>query len=411
MVKAIASILDTDLYKLTMQQAVLEHFKDVRVSYRFTNRSMNMRFNTAAFDSIQEGIQFLSQLSLQPHEAAYLSSDKAPMFKPSYIEYLSQYRFNTTDQINARLVNVDDNGFGDLEIDIRGLWVETILYEVPLMSIVSESYFAHVDTDWTYDGQDTAAKDKMRCMAEQGILLAEFGSRRRRSFQGHDIVIAALKQESDRMQQLGATGKLGGTSNVYFALKYDIPPIGTVAHEWTMGIAAMTGYSNANYTALTLWEKTFGDKLLIALTDTFTTDAFWREFLEHPEKAQKWMGIRQDSGDPYKFCRDAKEVYRKLGVDTQNKVIVFSDGLDTETCVQLKKLTDEHGFKSSFGVGTFLTNDYRKASNKQEKSKALNIVIKIASVGDTPTIKLSDDLSKITGNDSTVQTVRNELHV
>lgn len=267
------------------------------------------------------------------------------MFKHSYVDYLSKYRFRPDEQLDVRLVNVDSDGFGDLEIDIRGLWVETILYEVPLMSIVSESYFAHVDTDWTYDGQVDAAKTKMRTMAESGIILAEFGSRRRRSFQGHEIVIRALKEESDRLQESGARGKLGGTSNVYFALKYDLAPIGTVAHEWTMGIAAMTGYKHANYTALDLWEKTFDDKLLIALTDTFTTDAFWREFLEHPEKASKWTGIRQDSGDPVKFCSDAKAVYEQLGIDTRAKTIVFSDGLDADLCIKLKRVTDEHGFK------------------------------------------------------------------
>ncbi|TIB05138.1 hypothetical protein E3P96_01389 [Wallemia ichthyophaga] len=361
---------------------------------------MQMRFNKQAYDSIMDGLQFLTQLTLHPHEYSYLLSDKAPMFKSSYVDYLSNYRFKPHEQLDVRLVNTDNNGFGDLEIDIRGKWVETILYEVPLMSIVSESYFAYVDTDWSYDGQESIAKEKMKSMAQNGIILAEFGSRRRRSFQGHDIVIRALKEESDRLQNTGASGKLGGTSNVFFALKYDLPPIGTVAHEWTMGIGAITGYKNANYTALDLWEKTFGDKLLIALTDTFTTEAFWRELLDHPQKASKWIGIRQDSGDPVKFCKDANAVYQQLGIDTHTKTIVFSDGLDSDLCIKLKQVTDEHGFKSSFGVGTYLTNDYRKASNVSEKSKPLNIVIKIASVGDTPTIKLSDDLSKITGNNT-----------
>ncbi|TIB93667.1 putative nicotinate phosphoribosyltransferase [Wallemia mellicola] len=316
-----------------------------------------MRFNGKCLDAINEGLHFLSELTLQPSESGYLRSDKAPMFKPSYVDYLENYRFKPSEQIEVRLVNVDESGFGDLEIDIRGLWVETILYEVPLMSIVSEAYFAHVDTDWTYDGQAELAKAKMRKLAEGGIILSEFGSRRRRSLQGHDIVIRALKEESELLSgQKGITGKLAGTSNVYFAFKYDLPPIGTVAHEWTMGIAAMTGYPTANFTSLKLWEQTFGNSLLIALTDTFTTDAFWREFLEHPEKAKKWAGIRQDSGDPVKFCEDAKRIYEKLGISPSEKTIVFSDSLDDELCIKLKKVTDDYGFKSSFGVGTFLTN-------------------------------------------------------
>ena len=252
----------------------------------------------------------MSELKLTPDEAQYLNSSAAPMFNKPYIDYLSNYRFKPKEQIDLKLANVDDNGFGDLEIEIKGLWVETILYEVPLMSIISESYFANIDKDWTYEGQEELAKDKLRQMVEAGVIVSEFGSRRRRSLKGHDIVIKALKEENERLlsEEKPYSGKLAGTSNVYFAYKYGLPPIGTVAHEWTMGIAALKGYRDANFNALDLWEKTFGNSLLIALTDTFTTDAFWREFINHPQKAKKWAGIRQDSGDPAKFCKDARDV-------------------------------------------------------------------------------------------------------
>lgn len=184
--------------------------------------------------------------------------------------------------------------------------------------------------------------------------------------------------------------------------------------------AALRGYSAANKTALSLWEETYpahpSNALHIALTDTFTSGQFFREFTAEPDLARRWRGLRQDSGDPIAFAKEAKRVYDLLGIDVSGKLIVFSDGLDLKRCLELKSANDELGFQgledltvtnvmqyllispiaetASFGVGTSLTNDF-KNSTTGEKSKALNIVIKLREIDSKPCVKLSDDLGKV----------------
>jgi len=169
----------------------------------------------------------------------------------------------------------------------------------------------------------------------------------------------------------------------------------------------MKGYENANSMALDLWEEVYPDALLIALTDTFSTTAFFKTFAADPDRAKRWTGLRQDSGDPYVFAPNAKKVYESMGIDSCDKVIVFSDGLDKDKALGLKKQCDEIGFKATFGIGTYLTNDFRThSSGGKGKSKALNMVIKIASVNGAPCVKISDDLMKNTGDPAMVRRVK-----
>jgi len=203
------------------------------------------------------------------------------------------------------------------------------------------------------------------------------------------------------------TGRVAGTSNVHLAHKHGITPVGTIAHEWFMAVGAMKGYENANSIALDLWEEVYPNALLMALTDTFSTTAFFKAFAADPARAKRWIGLRQDSGDPYVFAPNAKEVYENMGIDPRDKVIIYSDALNLDKALGLKKQCDEIGFKATFGIGTFLTNDfYTQPSGRKEKSKALNMVIKIASVNATPCVKISDDLMKNMGDPATVRKVK-----
>jgi len=156
---------------------------------------------------------------------------------------------------------------------------------------------------------------------------------------------------------------------------------------------------------LDLWEDVYPDGLLYALTDTFSTERFFKDFVTGPDRPRRWKGLRQDSGDPFLFAPRAKEMYSVVGVDHREKCIIFSDSLNVDKALQLKKQCDELGFKSAFGIGTFLTNDFGTLSGP-EKSKALNMVIKIASVDGNPCVKISDDLSKNTGDEVTVRRVK-----
>jgi len=259
----------------------------------------------------------------------------------------------------------------------------------------------------------------------------------------------------------GLAGSLTGTSNVHFAMKYGIAPVGTVAHEWYMGIAAITdNYEEANELGLRYWVGCFGEGVLsVALTDTFGTPAFFKAFkqpvisitsashggaatlpstaksttaahtesladttppIEAPLKnvqqaadstsrsyAEAFAGIRQDSGDPKDYVRQARAFYDSVGIRGR-KVIIFSDSLNVERCLEYKKVAEEAGFAPSFGVGTFFTNDFVHKSNGK-KSAPLNIVMKLSHAGGRPAIKLSDNIGKNTGDSKTVEDVKRRL--
>lgn len=397
------SILDTDLYKLTMQQAVLHHFPGVQATYRFTHRDANVYFTRSCFKQFVEAISQFSTLSLTSDERAWLRNT-CPYFKPAYIDYFSSYRFDPS-QVRVTFVpRGPDSDEGRIEIEASGPWVEAILWEVPLMATLSEIYYTTVDKDWTNDGQAELAYEKGAKLLEAGCAFSEFGTRRRRSYYVQDVVVSQLiRAEKDHP----GTGKLIGTSNAHLAQKYGIKPIGTIAHEWFMGIGAMRGYEHANGIALDLWEEVYPDSVLVALTDTFSTKAFFQDFASDAERARRWRALRQDSGDPFTFAPRAKEVYERLGINYRERTIIYSDSLDLDKTLALKKHCEEIGFIATFGIGTFFTNDFKSLSGKgKEKSRALNIVIKLASADGLPCIKISDDLMKNTGDRETVSRIK-----
>ncbi|GEM09727.1 nicotinate phosphoribosyltransferase [Rhodotorula toruloides] len=431
----IQSLLDVDLYKLSMQYAVLETYPDVSVKYRFTNRS-GTKFTRTMYDAVLAAIKHLETLRLQPEERAFLER-RCPYFPKSYLDYLSNFRLRPDEQVKVDFVPngerlVDGTEWGGFDLEIHGLWMETILYEVPLMSIISEAYFTHVDTKWDYVGQFENARQKGLALYRGGCILSEFGSRRRRTYKAHDIIMRGLIKANEECGngKEGKGGKLSGTSNVHFAQKYNLVPIGTIAHELIMGIAALEGYEGSNGRMMDMWRRCVpiyhakqsksrmdnprsqiypDGSLGIALTDTFTTKPFFNDFVSNPQRARRWKGLRQDSGDPFKFIPIAKEAFERVGADPSKKVVVFSDSLDVKRCLELKKASDEAGIGCSFGVGTDLTNDFRHVEQPEqqehlgdgpirtvgEKSKALNMVIKLYSINDQFCVKISDELTKV----------------
>ncbi|GAA5820006.1 hypothetical protein JCM11251_005444 [Rhodosporidiobolus azoricus] len=422
----IQSILDTDAYKISMQNAIWQLFPAATVKYRFTNRG-GTRFTRNMYEDVLVAINHLENVTLRPDERAFLEK-RCPYLGADYLDFLASYRFRPIEQVLLEFVptgEVDEDGteWGSFELEVHGLWKETILYEVPLMSIISEAYFTHVDTKWDYVGQYENAKQKGLRLFSAGCLLSEFGSRRRRTYKSHDIVMRGLLAANSEAASQGMKGKLGGTSNVHFAMKYDTAPIGTIAHEFIMGIAAAEGYEGCNGRAMDLWEKVYPDGSLgIALTDTFTTRPFFDDYVSNPERAKRWKGLRQDSGDPFTFIETAKEAWERVGDDPSKKIVVFSDALDVDLCIKLKQASDEAGIGCSFGVGTNLTNDFRRVDQPQdqpigklgegaprvngEKSKALNMVIKLYSINDQPCVKISDELTKNTGDPEAVKLVK-----
>ena len=375
----ITSILDNDLYKFTMQQAVLDLHPDVSVTYEFINRRPSDRFNREFSRALTEAVGQMPRLQLLRDERLFLQ-EHCPYLKPAYLDYLANYRYDPR-EVDARL---DDRG--GLSIKIRGPWHRTILWEVPLLALVSELYGRHVDTHWTSDGAIEKIASKSDTLEKAGCVFADFGTRRRRNLATQDLVVGALRDNPGFV----------GTSNVHLARVHDVRPIGTMAHEWIMAHSILGGLRHANRFALDAWCKVYNAQLGIALTDTYTTRAFFDDFDTY--YARLYDGVRQDSGCPLKFTDRAIEHYRKLRIDPSTKTIVFSDGLTPESAVRLKDHCSDR-IRCSFGIGTNLTNDF-------EGSRAPNIVIKLTSVDGVPVVKLTDDPAKATGRPDALRVAR-----
>lgn len=369
----IRSILDTDLYKLTMQQAVLELYPNVNVTYQFNNRRKEDKFTQKMLLEITTAVVSMGYLELTAEEYTYLK-EKFPFFKSWYLEYLRDFRFDPT-EVKTNLVD------GNLEISIAGPWHHTILWEVPLMAIISEVYFQNTTGDLDKDAlldYYNRTSDKRNRLVEAGCIFSEFGTRRRRSYSVQEMCIRAFK----------GSGNCAGTSNVHLARLYDMPAVGTTAHEWTMGASALCSLRHANRYALDNWVKVYRGHLGIALTDTFGTAAFFKDFDLY--FAKLYDGVRHDSGNPYTFADNVVAHYKSLGVDPLSKRIIFSDGLTVDEAI---KINDHCAgkIKVSFGIGTHFTNDV-------PGSKALNMVIKLRSVDGIEVVKISDTPTKATGD-------------
>ena len=378
----IHSLLDNDLYKLTMQQAVLAVASDAEVVYKFTNRRPEQTVNKAMFEGILDDIEQLAKLRINFQEHDWLVKE-CPFLKPSYLEYLARYSFNPDELI----LEHSDN---ELVLTIKGLWHKTIMWEVPLMAIISRNHFLHVDAKWnkkkTAEKQEILALQKARNLSNAGCLWADFGTRRRRHYESQDRIVEIHKNYKGFI----------GTSNVHLACKHDVKAIGTMAHEWIMAGSVLWSLRHANRYALEQWDAIYQGQLGVALTDTFGTPAFFNDF--DNKIARVYDGVRHDSADPFVFADKVIQHYRSLNIDPCCKSIVFSDGLDAKLAIELQQFC--HGrIKCSFGIGTHFSNDFAG-------SPALNIVIKLAEINKIPVVKLSDDIGKSTGDKNALRVAK-----
>ena len=372
----VESLLDTDLYKFNMDQVIFHHHTDLIGEYHFKCRNEGIVFTPEMLEEINEQIDHLCTLRFQKAELDYLRSIR--FIKPDYVEFLRLWH-PIRDYVTTALTDK-----GELSIIVRGPMFSAMQFEIYLLEIVSEVYFRF---QYNYDELVESAKERLRqkiAKFKNGTYtfkFADFGARRRLSRDWMEYVIKTFRKDCPNMV---------GTSDVYFAYKYHLTPIGTYAHEFVQMYQGIDSIPLAytNHCALKDWYKEYQGDNGTALTDTLTTDLFLLDF--DRSMVNNYTGVRHDSGDPYVWGEKMIKHYESYGVDPKTKTLLFSDSLNFDKAQQIYDYFKDRT-RVNFGIGTYVTND--------TKVDPLNIVIKLQYVNGRPVAKVSDAPGKTMSDD------------
>jgi nicotinate phosphoribosyltransferase len=376
----IVSILDNDLYKFTMQKAVLDCFPGVEVESQFFNRNPAHIFTDEFHDKLWVNLESMSKLRLLSEEYGFMQ-DRIPFLGEPYLKWLKDYRYDPS-CIKTKIID------GKLDLRFKGTWEQKILWEVPLMALISEVYFQcnYKSNESFFLDYLERTRRKGEALSENNVIFTDFGTRRRRSFAIQRMVVECLSQYKGFM----------GTSNVYLAMKNNVKPLGTMAHEWIMGVSALEGLRHANRYAMMHWSNSYKGNLGTALPDTFGTEAFFEDFDNY--YARLFDSGRHDSGCPYIFGDRFIKHYKSININPMHKSLIFSDALNVKKAIDIKTYF-QGKINTSFGIGTHFTNDV-------PDSEALNMVIKMISCNGIPVVKLSDTPSKAIGDKDALRVAR-----
>jgi nicotinate phosphoribosyltransferase len=385
----IHTILDTDLYKFTTSYAYIKLFPYAIGTFSFKDRD-ETAYTDKFLKKLKEAVNEMAQIKLTENELEYMTCHCR--FLPRvYWEWLSSFCFQP-DKIR---ISLDEDHH--LNIEITDHLYKATLYEVPLLAIVSEIRNQTLGNEADMEDIISKLSEKVNLSNEHALSFSEFGTRRRFSFDVQDQVIGYLKKTSKYCT---------GTSNCYFAMKYDMKPMGTHPHEWFMFHGAQFGYKHANYMALENWVNVYDGDLGIALSDTYTSSVFLSNLSR--KQAKLFDGVRCDSGDEFDFTDKLIARYRKLGVDPTTKTIIFSNALDFGKALDIQQYC-EGRIRCAFGIGTNLTND--------TGFKPSNIVMKLtqckmnANQEWCECVKLSDDDGKHIGSETEVKACLYDLRL
>jgi len=369
----IVSLLETDLYKFSMGQAIYHQYPAYETTWSFKCRNKDVHFTPEMVEEIKAQIKAYCTLRFTEDELDYLSSIK--WFKKSYIDFLRLWRPNFDD------FTISATGDKGLTIETTGTWLNTSMYEIPTLAIVNEVYFKmQYDYDKLLSSFETKLDEKVKKLRDGKYYIgnfSEFGLRRRLSAEAQELAVTKLMDE-----RKFESSHFIGTSNVYLVRKYNILPVGTMAHEWIMCVGQGNHKHNpaySNWYALDAWIKEYGVLNGIALTDTIGTDCFLKDF--QLTYATLFSGVRHDSGDPIAWGEKMIRHYESLGIDPKTKTLLFSDSLD------FKRASDIfYHFRDrvhvAFGIGTYISND--------TDVEPLNIVMKVTACNGQDVAKVSD---------------------
>lgn len=390
---------DDDLYKMTMCCAVIDNFPRAQVKYTFVDRN-NTVYPEGFADELNRQIALLEDLRITDEEIAFMKR-KCYYIPDWFYPYLRGFRFS------REWVKAWQDHEGHLHIEIEGYWSDTILLEVKLLAIVSELYFMltgeaeHLD----YDAYYAKSYAKAERLLSAGCIYSDFGTRRRASLEAEDVVVKAMK---DCQHARSWPGKFVGTSNVYLAMKHDLLPVGTMAHEFVCAIGGMYGPQMANFMAMEAWRHTFRGALGTYLYDSFGWNIFSLNFSE--DFANLFKGLRVDSGDDFEQLDKIVRKYKSLSIDSRTKQVTFSNALDVDRAIAIHDYAVDKCLPS-FGIGTHFTNDFSNI-------KPMNIVIKLVAVKITEswnfyndTCKISEDKGKYTGKPEVLERFMAALHM
>ena len=370
----ITSLLDTDLYKFTMMQAVLHQFPGAQVSYKFKCRTTGVKL-APYVDEIRAEIRSLCKLQFTEQELDWMRALR--FIKSDFVDFLGLFR------LNEKYIDVVALPSGEIDIRIHGPWLHTILFEIPVLAIVNEVYFRNTQPvpDYVEGRQRLDTKIAQLQEADLGDLkIADYGSRRRFSKAWHEEVLRVL---TSRLGS-GVTGRFAGTSNALFAMKLGLTPLGTMAHEYLQACQALgPRLRDSQVFGFETWAREYRGDLGIALSDVYGIEPFLRDFDMYFCKL--FDGARHDSGDPFTWGERMIEHYKNNRVDPLTKTLIFSDGLTVPSTIELYQRFRGR-CQLAFGIGTNLTNDLGY--------EPLQIVIKMVECNGQPVAKLSDTPSK-----------------
>lgn len=379
----ITSLLQNDAYKFNMGNVIFLKFNDKTTRWRFKCRNEGIEFTPEMIEEISEQINHLCTLRFTDDELDYLRKN-FPWLSTGYINFLKYFKLDRNEiKINEDFIqSYNDCG---LAIEANGTWLSTSFFEIPVLAIVNEVYFAFkygvAAKDIDFQRRTMNKFDKLVNGEYEIGTFAEFGMRRRYCSRMQDWLIKYIVDQK--------IPGFVGTSNVYLAKKYNIKAIGTMAHELGMTMMTDQEYNCAfvNKRLMKVWTDIYGTSNGIYLTDLLGRKPFLMDFTN--KYATLFSGVRHDSGDPIEWGEDMIAHYKKLGIDPMTKTLLFSDSLDFERATKIYKHFNGR-IKVAFGIGTFLSCDLNVG--------ALNIVMKVVEANGYPTCKLTDNPEKAMGD-------------